>query len=107
MDEEQKELLVDRFVLGAFVEAARLYEEGVASIKDIDLAMRAGAGFAEGPFGQADSQGLDAVVARLDRLQALYGARFAPPACLRELVSRGHLGKKSGKGFYEYTGQAG
>ena len=104
MNEEEKELLVDRFVLGAFVEAARLYEEGIASIKDIDLAMRAGAGFAEGPFGRADSEGLDTVVSRLERLQARYGARFAPPACLRGLVSQGRLGKKMGKGFYEYAG---
>lgn len=103
MEDKQKEILTDRFLLGGFCEAQRLLDEGIATIKDIDLAMRAGAGFAQGPFALADSLGLDVVLQRLEDLQKTYGDRFAPPPMLCDLVARGHLGRKTNKGYYEYT----
>ena len=102
MDAAKKELLIDRFRLAGFVEACRLLEEGIATMKDIDLAMLAGAGYDKGPFAWADEVGLDAVQGKLDALAAKYGEAFAVPKSLGEMVARGQLGKKSGRGFYEY-----
>ncbi len=99
---EQESELVDRFAFAAIAEAARLLDEGVASAKDIDLALRAGAGFAVGPLEQADSIGLDAVLAKLTALEARWGENYAPGATLRKLVAAGALGKKTGRGFLEY-----
>lgn len=94
--------LLDRFVYPSIAEAGRLLDEGIASAKDIDLAMRAGAGFGTGPLEQADDIGLDRVLEKLERLQINHGDNYAPSATLRALVSAGHLGKKSGRGFLEY-----
>jgi len=94
--------LLDRFVYPAIAEAGRLLDEGIASAKDIDLAMRAGAGFAVGPLEQADAIGLDHVLEKLEELRAKHGDNYAPPATLRALVNGGHLGKKTGRGFLEY-----
>lgn len=96
------EALLDRFVYPSIAEAGRLLDEGIASAKDIDLAMRAGAGFATGPLEQADSIGLDRVLEKLGALQAKHGDNYAPSATLRALVSGGNLGKKTGRGFLEY-----
>ncbi|MCL6450161.1 MAG: hypothetical protein K6T75_02575 [Acetobacteraceae bacterium] len=102
MDAEKRELLIDRFRLAGFVEACRLYQEGIATVKDIDLAMLAGAGFVKGPFAWADEVGLDVVLGKLEGLCQRYGEAFEPPPLLKEMVARGHLGRKSGRGFYEY-----
>lgn len=103
MDEKQAQLLVDRFQLAGFVEACRLLDEGIASARDIDLAMRAGAGYPQGPLAWADSVGLDVVLAKLEELYPRYGEAFAIPERLRTMVARGELGKKTQKGFFEYT----
>lgn len=95
--------LVDRFSLAAIAEACRCLEEGIASAKDIDLAMRAGAGFPEGPLARADDMGLDVLLDKLERLHALHGDNYAPTATLRRLVSDGRLGKKVGRGFFEWV----
>lgn len=95
--------LVDRFTLAPFAEACRCLEEGIASAKDIDLAMRAGAGLPEGPLAGADQAGLDVTLAKLERLQAAHGENFAPTETLRRLVAEGRLGRKVGRGFFEYT----
>jgi 3-hydroxybutyryl-CoA dehydrogenase len=99
---DKETTLVDRFTFAAIAEAGRLVDEGIASAKDIDLAMRAGAGFAVGPLEMADTLGLDAVLEKLSRLQARYGDNYAPGATLRKLVSAGSLGKKTGRGYLEY-----
>ncbi|MEO6857101.1 MAG: enoyl-CoA hydratase-related protein [Solirubrobacteraceae bacterium] len=94
--------LVDRFTLKALVESCLVLEEGVASLKDIDLGMMAGAGIIPPPFQRADQLGLDAVLERLERAQEEWGEHFEPPAILRRLVVQGRLGVKSGQGFYPY-----
>jgi len=95
--------LVERFTLKALLEACLVLEEGVASMKDIDLGMMAGAGIIPPPFARADQIGLDEVLARLERAAADWGERFEPPAILRRLVAQGRLGVKTGQGFFPYA----
>lgn len=95
--------LVDRFTFAAIAEAGRLLDEGVVSAKDLDLAMRAGAGFAVGPLEQADGIGLDIVLAKLKAFANKHGDNYKPSATLRKLVKAGALGKRAGRGFLEYS----
>ena len=94
--------LVDRFTLKAFVESCLVLEEGVSSLKDIDLGMMAGAGIIPPPFARADHLGLDEVLAALERACQEWGEGFEPPTILRRLVAQGRLGTKSGQGFFPY-----
>ncbi|MBA3327778.1 MAG: enoyl-CoA hydratase/isomerase family protein [Solirubrobacterales bacterium] len=94
--------LAQRFVLKAFVEACLLAQEGMATVKDIDLGMMAGAGLIPPPFARADATGLDEVLAALQRAERDWGERYAPPLVLRRLVAQGRLGTKSGQGFFPY-----
>jgi len=96
--------LVERFRLAAVAEAGRLVDEEVASPRDIDWALRAGAGLPEGPLAWADSQGLDVTLAALEDLQRREGDRFQPPESLRRHVDHGRLGVKSGRGYHTYQG---
>jgi enoyl-CoA hydratase/3-hydroxyacyl-CoA dehydrogenase len=77
-------------------------EEGVSTTREIDLGMMAGAGLVPPPFARADATGLDEVLAALERAEAEWGERFAPPTILRRLVSQGRLGQRSGQGFFAY-----
>jgi len=95
--------LVDRFTLKALVESCLVLEDGIASMKDIDLGMMAGAGIIPPPFARADQLGLDEVLAKLERASAEWGERFEPPAIIRRLVAQGRLGVKSGQGFFPYA----
>jgi enoyl-CoA hydratase/3-hydroxyacyl-CoA dehydrogenase len=95
--------LVERFTLKALVESCLVLEEGVASMKDIDLGMMAGAGIIPPPFARADQLGLDEVLARLERAYQDWGENFEPPVILRRLVAQGRLGVKSGQGFFPYA----
>jgi enoyl-CoA hydratase/3-hydroxyacyl-CoA dehydrogenase len=95
--------LVERFTLKALVESCLVLEEGVASMKDIDLGMMAGAGIIPPPFARADQLGLDEVLARLERAYEDWGENFEPPVILRRLVAQGRLGVKSGQGFFPYA----
>jgi enoyl-CoA hydratase / 3-hydroxyacyl-CoA dehydrogenase len=99
--------LVELLVLKTFVEAALVLEEGVATHRDIDVGMMAGAGLDPRrglfpPFMKADMEGLDTVLERLEQAQERHGERFAPPTVLRRLVAQGRLGQKTGQGFYAY-----
>ncbi len=85
------------------LEAARMLEEGVASAADIDRAMELGYGHPMGPLRLGDLVGLDVRLAIAQHLEEELGPRFSPPAILRDLVAAGHLGKKSGRGFHEWT----
>ena len=88
-------------VLG--LEAMRMVEQGVASPADIDKAMELGYGHPMGPLRVTDLVGLDIRLAIADYLYRELGdAHYAPPAILRDKVAAGELGKKSGKGFYEW-----
>jgi 3-hydroxybutyryl-CoA dehydrogenase len=85
--------------------AARMFDAGVATRDDIDAAMKGGCGFPMGPLALLDLVGLDTSVAILDVLHRQLGdANYEPVACLRRLVAAGDLGRKSGRGFYDYPG---
>jgi enoyl-CoA hydratase/3-hydroxyacyl-CoA dehydrogenase len=94
--------LVERFTLKALVEACLVLEEGLASMREIDLGLMAGAGITPPPFARADQQGLDEVLARLERASQEWGEAFEPPVLLRRLVAQGRLGVKTGQGFFPY-----
>jgi enoyl-CoA hydratase/3-hydroxyacyl-CoA dehydrogenase len=95
--------LVDRFTLKALVESCLVLEEGIASMKDIDLGMMAGAGIMPPPFARADQIGLDEVLSKLEHAVSEWGENYAPPTILRRLVAQGRLGVKSGQGFFPYA----
>jgi enoyl-CoA hydratase/3-hydroxyacyl-CoA dehydrogenase len=97
------EQLVERFRLKALVESCLVLQEGVATMRDIDLGMMAAAGFVPPPFVGADRAGLDELLSRLERAAREWGEHFAPPMILRRLVAQGRLGVKSGQGFYPYA----
>src|SRR5918995_3335252 len=83
--------------------AVRLLENGTALRDDIDEAMRGGCNFPMGPLALLDLVGLDTSVAILDALyEEFRDPNYAPAPTLRRMVAAGHLGRKSGRGFYEY-----
>ena len=84
------------------LEAIRMLEAGVASAEDIDKAMTLGYGFPMGPLKLTDLVGLDVRLSIAEYLATEVGPHFEPPALLREKVARGELGKKSGRGFYDW-----
>jgi len=88
------------------LEAIRMVEAGVGSPADIDKAMTLGYGFPMGPLRLTDLVGLDVRLSIAEYLAQELGERFAPPALLREMVARGELGKKSGRGFYDWNTEA-
>src|ERR671937_244235 len=99
--------LVELLTLKTFVEACLVLEEGVATHRDIDVGMMAGAGLDPRrgllpPFMKADIEGLDTVLERLENAAERHRERFEPPLVLRRLVAQGRLGQKSGQGFYPY-----
>jgi 3-hydroxybutyryl-CoA dehydrogenase len=85
------------------LEAIRMLEEGVASADDIDRAMVLGYRFPMGPLRLTDLVGLDVRLGIAEYLHSTLGDRFAPPRVLREKVERGELGKKSGRGFFDWS----
>lgn len=85
------------------VEAIRMVEEGVASAEDIDNAMVLGYKHASGPLRTTDLVGLDVRLGIMEYLSEHLGERFAPPQILRDKVAAGELGKKTGKGFYDWS----
>ncbi len=105
--EPDVEELVELLSLKTLSEACLVLEEGVATHRDIDFGMMAGAGLDPRrgllpPFMRADADGLDVVLERMENAAERRGARFAPPTILRRLVAQGRLGQKSGQGFYAY-----
>ena len=85
------------------LEAIRMLEDGVASATDIDKAMVLGYRHPVGPLELTDLVGLDVRLDIARTLQAAYGDRFAPPDLLVSLVEAGHLGRKTGRGFYRWV----
>jgi 3-hydroxybutyryl-CoA dehydrogenase len=95
--------VVNRLLVPYLLEAVRLLESGVASKEDIDQAMKLGCGYPMGPFTLLDLVGLDTTLYVAEVMfQEFREARFAPPPLLRRMVMAGHLGRKSGKGFYDH-----
>ncbi|MGM1029049.1 MAG: 3-hydroxyacyl-CoA dehydrogenase family protein [Actinomycetota bacterium] len=87
------------------LEAIRMVEEGVASPGDIDLAMELGYKHPTGPLRTTDIVGLDVRLGIAEQLHRELGERFRPPELLRQMVAEGRLGKKSGRGFYDWTSE--
>jgi enoyl-CoA hydratase / 3-hydroxyacyl-CoA dehydrogenase len=105
--EPDAEELVAMFTCRALIEACLLVEEGITSVRDVDLGMMAGAGLDPRrgllpPFWKADVEGLGKTLEKIENLAEKYGERFAPPVLLERLVSQGRLGLESGQGFYPY-----
>ena len=97
--------IVNRLLVPYMLDAIRAYEEGVGSIDEIDIAMKAGANHPMGPLTLADFVGLDTLVSIGNVMFDEYRERrFAAPPTLRKMVSAGWYGRKSGKGFYDYSG---
>jgi len=85
-------------------EAARSLEEGVATAEEIDVAMRLGVNYPQGPLRWADQIGLDEVLAVLEGLQRETGDdRYRPATLLKKLVTAGYVGETSGRGFYSHN----
>ncbi len=98
--------IVNRLLVPYMLDAIRAYEEGVGSIEEIDVAMKAGANHPMGPLTLADFVGLDTLASIGDVMFDEYRERrFAAPPTLRKMVAAGWYGRKSGKGFYDYSGE--
>jgi 3-hydroxybutyryl-CoA dehydrogenase len=96
--------VVNRLLVPYLLDAVRALEQGVGSATDIDRGMQLGCGHPMGPLTLLDFIGLDTVSRIADIMFGEYReARFAPPPLLRRLVAAGHLGRKSGRGFYDYA----
>jgi 3-hydroxybutyryl-CoA dehydrogenase len=89
------------------LEAIRMLEEGVADAEAIDTAMELGYRHPMGPLRSTDLVGLDVRLAIAEYLHRTLGERFAPPQLLRDKVAAGELGRKTGRGFYDYEGPRG
>ncbi len=94
--------VTSRLIASFMVEAARIVEEGIADVEDVDKACKLGFGHAMGPLLTADFSGLDTVERVADNLAANYGDRFLVPQMIRALVNAGHLGRKTGRGLRDY-----
>nr|WSZ98512.1 3-hydroxyacyl-CoA dehydrogenase family protein [Streptomyces sp. NBC_00857] len=92
-----------RLISALVVEAARLYESGVASAEDIDTACKLGFGHAMGPLATADLTGVDILLHATGNIYAeSQDEKFAPPELMRRMVDAGDIGRKSGQGFYKH-----
>ena len=99
--------IVNRLLVPYMLDAIRAYEEGVGSIQEIDDAMKAGAGHPMGPLLLADFVGLDTLGSICDVMfDEFKERRFAQPPLLRKMLAAGWHGRKSGTGFYNYSGDA-
>ena len=100
---DQAGFIVNALLFPYLNNAVRLLDQGVATREDIDTAMKGGCGFPMGPFALLDLVGLDTSLAILDALYSEFAdPNFAPVPLLRQMVSAGQLGRKSGTGFYDY-----
>jgi 3-hydroxybutyryl-CoA dehydrogenase len=95
--------IVNRLLVPYLLDAIRSADEGLAGVADIDTAMRLGCGHPMGPLALADLIGLDTLQAIAEAMfEEFRQPRFAPPPLLKRLVAGGRLGRKSGRGFYDY-----
>ncbi|MDP1570446.1 MAG: 3-hydroxybutyryl-CoA dehydrogenase [Vicinamibacterales bacterium] len=96
--------IVNRLLVPYLLDAIRCLEEGLGTVEDIDQGMKLGCGYPMGPFTLLDFVGLDTTyyIANI-MFEEFRETRFAPPPLLKRMVLAGYLGKKSGKGFYDYA----
>jgi 3-hydroxybutyryl-CoA dehydrogenase len=95
--------IVNRLLVPYLLDAIRVYEGGLASLEDIDQAMKLGCGYPMGPFTLLDLVGLDTTMFVAEVMfEEFREPRYAPPPLLKRMVMAGHLGRKSGRGFYAY-----
>ena len=96
--------VVNRILIPMINEAINVYAAGVASVEDIDTAMKLGANHPMGPLALGDYVGLDIVLAIMEVIYSETGdSKYAPSPLLRKMVRAGKLGKKTGVGFYDYS----
>jgi 3-hydroxybutyryl-CoA dehydrogenase len=99
--------IVNRLLVPYLLDAIRAYEGGLATLEDIDQAMKLGCGYPMGPFTLLDLVGLDTTMFVAEVMFEEYREpRYAPPPLLKRMVMAGRLGRKSGQGFYDYTAKA-
>jgi 3-hydroxybutyryl-CoA dehydrogenase len=98
--------IVNRLLVPYLLDAIRVYEGGLASLEDIDQAMKLGCGYPMGPFTLLDLVGLDTTMFVAEVMfEEFREPRYAPPPLLKRMVMAGRLGRKSGRGFYDYSGK--
>jgi 3-hydroxybutyryl-CoA dehydrogenase len=96
--------IVNRLLVPYLLDAIRVYEGGLASLEDIDQAMKLGCGYPMGPFTLLDLVGLDTTMYVAEVMfEEFREPRYAPPPLLKRMVLAGQLGRKTGKGFYTYA----
>jgi len=98
--------IVNRLLVPYLLDAIRVYEGGLATLEDIDQAMKLGCGYPMGPFTLLDLVGLDTTMFVAEVMfEEFREPRYAPPPLLKRMVMAGRLGRKSGKGLYDYSGK--
>ena len=103
VEKDSAGFIVNRILMGALNEAANMLWEGIGTVESIDKAVKLGLNWPMGPFELMDFIGLDVVLAIADVLQKEFGDKYTPSPILKQMVRAGLLGRKSGKGFYDYT----
>jgi 3-hydroxybutyryl-CoA dehydrogenase len=103
VSQDRPGFIVNRILMPFLAESMRAYEEGLATKEDIDTGAKVGLNHPMGPLELADFIGLDVCLHIMELLHEGFGEpHFAPPDVLRDLVEAGHLGQKTGRGFYTY-----
>jgi len=103
---DNRGFIVNRLLVPFMLDGINAFEQGVGSIEDIDAGMMAGANHPMGPIALSDFVGLDTLASIAKVMHDAYGEdRFAAPSTLTKLVEGGHYGRKSGRGYYDYSGE--